>query len=74
VKEFLSHVKKALAGAAIAGLGALLLYNAQIVDWVQGEGEFDWRSILAGVITAVVGYLAVYYAKNKPKEPPSNPT
>ena len=60
----LSYIKKALVAAGLAALTALLAYN--IPGWIDGSETFQWRSVLAAVVSAAIAGFATFKATNGP--------
>ena len=59
----MSTIRKALLAGFFAALAALLSYN--IPGWVDGSSDFNWRSVVAGVIGAFISAVVVYVVPNK---------
>lgn len=55
----LKPYRKALVGAAIAGLGSVL---------IQLDGGIDWKAVVKAAASAIVTGGGVYQATNAPKK------
>lgn len=57
---FTSAARKAWTGAAVAFLGPLLTLL------LATDQDLDWRSVVAAVVSGLVGGLGVYQTTNEP--------
>ena len=63
-KELLAYIRKALVAGALAAIAALLAYN--IPGWISGDEAFDWRSVIAALVSAFIAGVVTYRVRNGP--------
>lgn len=65
MNDLIAYAKKAVLAGLIACVGTILGWN--IPGWIDGTETFEVRSVLAGLVAAFIGGVAVYRATNGDK-------